>query len=179
MNLRVEILIYTILNLWWLPKHLRDICQLSFWSCINHKFSWSSFAQSNESTSCILSGGSSLAKLPRLVRDEEMTGFPTPTRDFFGFLDSPTSKNFKNRLTRFGPNQDSEPFLRLRGTSNMVSRRLKNKWEMQINVRFLSTDNRIWITNDAQINSHTNLDTITFLLLPPSGQTKFWVLWFH
>lgn len=96
-------------------------------SWISHKFNSSSLEHSRESTSWTLRDGSSLGKPPRLGLDEDGPVFPTPTRGFFGFLASPTSRNSKNRLTRLGPNQDSDPFLRLSGTSKMVSRRLKDK----------------------------------------------------
>ena len=76
--------------------------------------------------------GSSLGKAPRLVLEDELPDFPTPTSGFFGFLASPASRNSKNRLIRLWPNQDSEPFLRLRGTSNMVSSRLKPESQIPI-----------------------------------------------
>lgn len=105
--------------------------QRSFWSCVSHRLSWSSLAQRSESTSCALRDGSSLGKPPRRVLEEEIPAFPMPASGFFGFLDLPTSRNSKNRLTRLWPNQDSEPFRRFRGTSNMVSSRLKHEEEIQ------------------------------------------------
>lgn len=110
-------------------------CQLSFWSCINHKFSWSSLAQRSESTSCTLRDGSSFGKAPRLVLEDELPALAKPTSGFFGFLASPTSRNSKKRLTRLWPNQDSEPFRRLRGTSKMVSSRLKHEQRIPIHER--------------------------------------------
>lgn len=103
-------------------------CQPSFWSCCSHRWSCSSLAQRRESTSCTLrEGGPSLGKPPRLVLEDEATAFPTPTSCFFGFLASPFSRNSKNRLTRFWPNEDREPSRRFWGTSNMVSSRLKHE----------------------------------------------------
>lgn len=76
-------------------------------------------------------GGPSLENAPRLVLEEEIPAFPLPTKAFFGFLAPPTSKNSRKRLTRLCPNHDSEPFLRLRATSKMVSSRLKHEQQIQ------------------------------------------------
>lgn len=135
-------------------SHPRGICQPSFWSWINHKLSWSSFAQSSESTSGTLRDGSSLRKPPRRVLEVEIPALLTPTSGFFGFLTSPTSRNSKNRFTRLWPNQDSEPFLRLWGTSsNMVSSRLKCKWKIPVRSRRQSSRKLI---------THTNTPTTPF-----------------
>lgn len=119
-------------------KQNQGICQLSVWSWISHRFSWSSLAHSSESTSCALRDGSSLAKPPRLVLEVVTPAFPpTPTSGFFGFLASPASRNSKKRLMRFGPRHNSEPSRRLRGTSNIVSRRLKDAQQSRVRFNYV------------------------------------------
>lgn len=103
----------------------------SVWSWTSHRSSWSSFWQSSDSRSWTPRPGSSLGKPRRLGLDDEdeFPVLPSPTRGFFGFRTSPSSRNSRNLLTRFWLNRDSEPLRRLRGTSKMVSRRLENKQE--------------------------------------------------
>lgn len=146
----------------------KGTCQLSFWSSINHKFSWSSLAQRSESTSCTLRDGSSLGEPPRLVLEDEIPAFPTPASGFFGLLASPTSRNSKNRLTRLWPNQDSEPFLRFRATSNMVSSRLKQQVQEVQWVWYAILMMQKVIHSQCRVPN----PKYQFPLGPPSGQTQ-------
>lgn len=112
-----------------LPQHA------TCWRVIQVSSSWS-LEQRSESSSCRVSPSSDLeeAPTPRLVL--QMPEFPPaflwapppavpPTRGFLGFLTTPSSGNSTKRFTFFWPTTTCEPSRRLRGASNMVSKRLE------------------------------------------------------